>query len=134
MPRSAYLEGALQAAQREYAAGSWYPAQAGFDLATHITPGEERIKKLAFAFPAWAAARRTYSGLPAVHVVAFGDRAARTLTLCICDLITRRMRMRCIRLRADSLAANRRAADAVVNEIRRAMWRVGPARPDHHAE
>ena len=49
---------------------SWYPADATF--VTHVIPDDERIKKLVFP-----KAARTYSGIPVVHAVAFGDRGDR---------------------------------------------------------
>lgn len=137
MPRSAYLDDAIAAMLADYGStfpSTWYPGgQPGSSaFATHITPDEERIKKLVFVFPSFSKAPRTYSGIPVVHAVAFGDK--RTLRLCVTDLVNNTRRDVDVPLSSTSRAVNRRAADRVVREIRRALWCVGPATPDHYAE
>jgi hypothetical protein len=76
----------------------------------------------------------TYSGIPVVHAVAFGDKARLQLQLCVTDLVNNMQRTVGIPVSISSRAVNRRAADRVVRELRRALWRVGPSNPDHYAE
>ena len=138
MPPSAYLNDAIAAALADYGAAfpsSWYPAEATF--VTHVTPDDERIKKLVFVFPSFPKAARTYSGIPVVHAVAFGDRGDRgnpRLRMCVTELVHNTRRDVEVPLSLTSRAVNRRAADRVAREIRKAIWSVGPAMPDHYAD
>lgn len=138
MPRSLHLDESVEALLREYRDA--FPSslfRGPYTLLTHITPGG-RLKKLVFAFPSASSAGRTYSGLPVVHALALGDKRSQTVRLWVTDLASlpgpHTHREVTMATSDASAAVNRRVLDRVVRELRRALWRVGPARPDHFSE
>lgn len=136
MPGSSYLQVEIEKLVAEYQRkfpNSLFPAKSY--LVTHITPGEERLKKMVFLFPSPAGCRRSYSGLPAVAATIHQDnKGSEVVVLTVTDIITASQSVRRLRVSKTRLSTNRRAMDATVSELRRALWRVGPARPDHYAE
>lgn len=130
MPKSEYLVSALRALLDEY--GAAFPSsevKGTMSLHTHITPGEERIKKLLITVPCGS------SGMPMVSGAIFQDGGKKTsLVMTLIDLLHGAQATRRLRASLKDRAANRRVADEFVKELRAVLWRVGPAKPDHFAE
>lgn len=134
MPQSSFFNAKINDLISKYNRvfpASVYPGTCEF--VTHITPDEERMKKLYLVFP--GRYKPTYSGLPALVVTAHQHNGSKTsLRVRVTNLITGTTKVLTVQVSKTSRGANHSAMDKIINMLRRQMWSVGPAVPDHYAE
>lgn len=100
---------------------------------THITPHVERIKKMYLVFP--STYESTFGGIPALVATVHQIEGSQTaLRLSITNMLSGTTTGVSVRTSRTDLKINRGAVDRIVGALRRQMWLVGPADPDHYAE
>lgn len=110
---------------------SLYPGN--LQMVTHITPNEERMKKMYFVFP--GKYKPTYSGLPALVITAHQPRGSkRSLSVRVTNMISGEACVLSVRVSATNRKDNHAAMDKVIQLMKKHMWLVGPANPDHYTE
>lgn len=133
-PQSAYFQAKISSTVAEYCRtfpDSIYPGT--IQMATHITPNEERMKKLYLVFP--GKYERTYSGLPALVVTAHQHHGSKTsLRVRVTNLISGNTVSLALEVSKTSRNANIAAMDKILHFIKKHMWLVGSADPDHYTE
>lgn len=135
MPQSAYFNSQLDLLLMQYWKAFPKSKYRGnqYTLVAHTTPDEERLKKIFFVFP--RDYKNTYGGIPALVLTVHQPRGSKTsLRMHLTDLISGVTRDASIRVSETKLATNRAAMDTIVKHLRAALWKLGPADPDHYAE
>lgn len=132
MPRSDYFKGKLVALMKAYDKAfptSKYPGT--FSMATHITPKEERLKKMFLVFPHWA----KHMDLPAIVCTVHQHNGSHiALRLHITNNILGTTSDVNLRVSNTDRKVNHAVMDVIVTVLRKQMWSVGPAIPDHYKE
>jgi hypothetical protein len=134
MPRLEALEAALTDVSREYRAAFPDTLYAGdIQRVTHITPFG-RFKKMFLTFPHPHV--HTYSGLPALVATVTRKPGAKKsrVVLRVTDLIHDTHAEFHIPVSTTDADINGRAVETVTACIKKHMWRIGPADPDHYKE
>jgi hypothetical protein len=145
MPPSDYFKQRLTELEAWYAdkfPGSLYPGK--FAYSSHATPSG-RIKKLCMTFP--ANYDRTYSGVPAVSVIAHRDvkptKAGKAqqahpgkIRVHVVNLITEACHERSLTVSEKTPSRNRAAMDTIVQMLGKELAALGrmTQHPDHYAE
>lgn len=134
MPKSDYFTKKIDGLLERYIKvfpKSMFPGT--FKMVTHITPDEERMKKMYCVFP--GNYEPTYSGLPALVVTVHQHHGCKTsLRVRVTNLISGSSNVLSVKVSRTSLRVNHVAMDIIINMLKKHMWMVGPATPDHYAE
>lgn len=135
MPKSAYFQKKIDELLGRYNKAfpdSEYKGRLG-TYVTHITPGEERLKKMYFIFP--KVYEKTYGGIPAIVMTVHQHAGSKTaLRMRITNMISGVTRDASIHVSMSNLNTNHKTMDTILRHLREELWLLGPMDPDHYAE